>query len=132
MHHAVGAMLRTQLKQANDVGAAVELADNILASCQHAIRASAHRTLRMAPGSFVFQRDMVSPVPVVADTNLTCQRRQAATDETDRRANLRRQFKDCHINDQVMIKRRGRVLVSGNCGNFPLTSIRAHLGLIHD
>ena len=50
-----------------------------------------HQTLNVSPGALVFGRDMLLPIPVLAD-NLIRERCQAIIDEHNRRENLRRRF----------------------------------------
>ena len=104
LHLTMGNMLRTQLKQAPTVATAIEYVDNILASITYATRVATHRTLQISPGSLVFQRDMLLPIPVIANYAMIRAKRQVVIDEANRKENLRRQFKDYHIGDQVLIK----------------------------
>ena len=92
------------MKEANTIGLAIELVERILASCQYATRVAVHRTLQIAPGSLVFQRDMLLPIPIIANYNMLRERRQAIIDEANRKENLRRKFKDYTIGDLVMIR----------------------------
>ena len=104
LHLTMGNMLCTQLKQAPTVATAIEYVDNILASITYATRVATHRTLQISPGSLVFQRDMLLPIPIIANYAMVRARRQLVIDEANRRENLRRQFKDYAIGDQVLIK----------------------------
>ncbi len=45
---------------------------------------SLHGTLRVAPGAFAFHRDMLLPIPVLADFNLIRRRRQTLIDDNAR------------------------------------------------
>ena len=47
---------------------------------------------------------MLLPIPVLTDYNLIRQRWQTIIDENNRRANLRRVFKDYTIGDEVLVK----------------------------
>ena len=60
-------------------------------------------SLGAAPGALVFHRDMLLPIPLLADWNLIRQRRQVIIDDNNRRANLRRRFQDYQIGDQVLV-----------------------------
>ena len=104
LHLTMGNMLCTQLKQAPTVATAIEYVDNILASITYATRVATHRTLQISPGSLVFQRDMLLPIPIIANYAMLRARRQAVIDEANRKENLRRQFKDYSIGDQVLIR----------------------------
>lgn len=64
--------------------------------------------MNVSPGALVFKRDMLLPIPLMADYNLIRQRRQAVIDDNNRRANLRRHFKDYHVNDRVLLVNTGR------------------------
>ena len=71
MHSTIGDMLRTTVSThpPRDVAEAYEIVDSSLASAQYAIRAAIHRTLQISPGALVFQRDMLLPIPIIADYN---------------------------------------------------------------
>ena len=49
---------------------------------------------------------MLLPIPVLADYNLIRERRQAVIDDNNRRANLRRHFKDYSVGDEVLLLTR--------------------------
>ena len=53
-----------------------------------------HRTLGVSPGGLAFQRDMLHPIPILADFDLIRQRRQTLIDANARRQNLRRTYRD--------------------------------------
>ena len=104
MHSPVGDMLRTILSThpPRDVAEAYEIVDSALASAQFAIRAAIHRTLQISPGALVFQRDMLLPIPIIADCNVLRNRRQTLIDENNRRKNLRRRFRDYEPGDEIL------------------------------
>ena len=94
-HKTVQDMLNTSLRTPPDnVATATELVDSCLAAATRALRSAIHQSLKISPGALVFHRDMLLPIPIMADYNLIRQRRQAIIDENNRRANLRRRFKD--------------------------------------
>lgn len=104
MHKTVQDMLNTTLRHEHqDVATVLELIDKCIASAIRALRAATHHTMQISPGAIVFHRDMMLPIPILADYNLLRQRRQAVIDENNRRANLRRRFRDYHIDDQVLL-----------------------------
>jgi transposase InsO family protein len=105
MHSTVGDMLRTLCRQdpPQNVATAVELVDSALASAQYGLRAAVHRTLGVSPGALVFQRDMLLPIPVLADYNMIRQRRQTVIDDNNRRENLRRRYRDYQVGDEVLL-----------------------------
>jgi hypothetical protein len=51
----------------------------------------------------VFHRDMVLPIPLIADFEIICQRHQAVVDDNLRRQNLRHLFHDYNVGDDVLI-----------------------------
>jgi hypothetical protein len=71
MYITIGNMLRTTVSThpPRDVTEADEIVDSSLASAQYAICAAIHRTLQIPPGALVFQRDMLLPIPIIADCN---------------------------------------------------------------
>lgn len=105
LHGTIGDMLRTSLNDEppNDVPAALDLIDSVLAAAQFAARAAIHTTLGVSPGALVFQRDMVLPIPLIANYENFRARRQARIDNNARAENLRRRFKDYDIGDEVLI-----------------------------
>jgi transposase InsO family protein len=104
MHKTVQDMLNTTLRHNyNDVATVLELVDSCIASAIRALRAATHHTMQISPGAIVFHRDRMLPIPIHADYNLLRERRQAVIDENNRRANLRRRFRDYHIDDQVLL-----------------------------
>ena len=78
LHLTMGNMLCTQLKQAPTVATAIEYVDNILASITYATRVATHRTLQISPGSLVFQRDMLLPIPIIANYAMLRAKRHAS------------------------------------------------------
>ena len=106
MHKTIGDQLRNyvRVQPPSNIETALEIIDAILAASQRALRACVHRTLGISPGALVFHRDMLLPIPVIADYNLIRERRQAVIDENNRRQNLRRHFKDYQAGDLVLVK----------------------------
>eukprot|EP00977_Amphora_coffeiformis_P006987 scaffold1513_cov100-Amphora_coffeaeformis.AAC.36 len=92
-----------------------------------AIRSAVHTTLQISPGALVFHRDMLLPIPVMADYNLIRQRRQTIIDENNRKANLRRRFKDYQVNDQVLVllPSKGKLQVKTE-GPFTITGVHVN------
>ena len=112
LHKTVQDMLKSSLQEPPDnVANAVELVDSCLAAATRALRSAVHQTLQVAPGALVFGQDMMLPIPVMADYTLIRERRQAVIDENNRKANLRRHFKDYKVDDQVLlfIPKRGKL-----------------------
>ena len=80
-----------------------ELVDRILASAQYAVRVCIHKTYGLSPGSIVFKRDMLLPIPVVVNLEMLRNKRQALIDQNNLRENQRRRHHDYNIGDQIMI-----------------------------
>ena len=106
MHFTIGNQLRIQLHDnpPTNIGTAYDLIDSVFAAAQYAMRAATHRTLGISPGALVFNRDMMLPIPLLANFHLIRQRRQVVIDEANRRENLRRLYRDYEIGDRVLIK----------------------------
>jgi hypothetical protein len=105
LHKTVEDSLNTYLRHQvpEDVATAADLIDTLIAAAQRAIRAAVHSTLKISPGSLVFHRDMMLPIPVMADYNLLRERRQAMIDYNNVRENRKRLFKDYQAGDQVLL-----------------------------
>ena len=97
-------LLRTMHPQNDDQ--AVVIIENCLATARYAVRTAVHRTLNISPGALSFHRDMILPIPLIADFELLRQRRQAVVDDNRRRQNLRRLFHDYNVGDEVLIVNR--------------------------
>ena len=110
LHQTIENTLRTMLHTFNPQNQveAANLVDNCLATAQYAVRSAVHRVLNVSPGAMVFQRDMVLPIPLIANFELIRQRRQAMVDENNRRQNLRRHFYDYNVGDEVLIVDRNK------------------------
>jgi transposase InsO family protein len=106
MHSTVGNMLRTVLSThpQGDVADAYESVDSTLVSAQYAICAAIHRTLQISPCALVFKRDMLLPIPIIADYNNLRHRRQTLIDDNNRRKNLCRRFHDYEPGDHEILK----------------------------
>jgi hypothetical protein len=107
MHLTVKNQLRTifHSNPPNDIGSAIEVVDSVLSSVMHASRTAVHRTLKVAPGALAFHRDMLLPIPILADFNLIRQRRQALIDDNARRANQSRiTSHDYAVGDEILIR----------------------------
>jgi transposase InsO family protein len=105
MHKTCGGQIRVLARSnpPHNVATAIELVDSVIASASRALRTAVHRTLGVSPGSLVFQRDMLLPIPLLSDFELIRERRQAIIDDNARRANLRRRFRDYLIGDSVLL-----------------------------
>ncbi len=98
-------ILRTMVNDQEPVNVmhAWELIDLVIARVQHALRATVHRTLNISPGTLVLHRDMLLPLPILADFEQLREKRQALIDRNSARENLRRRFKDYEVGDEVML-----------------------------
>ena len=76
--------------------------DYALATAQHALRATVHRTLGVSPGAIVFHRDMMIDVPYIANFLLLRDKRQALIDYNLRRENNRRRNFDYQAGEYVL------------------------------
>lgn len=106
MHRTIKNMLRTMLLHdpPNNVGDAYDIIDTAFAKCMFAGRTAVHRTLGVSPGGLVFHRDMLLPLPVLADYEMIKQQRQTTIDQSAARANAKRNFRDYQIGDEVLVK----------------------------
>jgi hypothetical protein len=102
--------MRTYLHphQIQDPVDAQALINNCFATARYAVRCAVHRTLNTSPGAIVFSRDMLLPIPLIANFEALRQRRQAQIDDNLRRQNLRRNFHDYQVGDEVLIVDRNR------------------------
>ena len=106
LHWTIGNQIRTQVHSnpPTTMGTAYDFIDSVLASAQYAMRAGTHRTMEISPGALVFNRDMMLPIPLLADFHTIRQKRQVIIDEANRRENLKRLFKDYQVGDKVLLK----------------------------
>jgi transposase InsO family protein len=105
MHQTVGNVLRTLLHghAPQHLQGAEQLVDSALATTMHVMRSTIHRTLRIAPGALVFQRDMFLDIPLLADLRAIQERRQVLIDENLRRLNNRRISHDYQQGERVLL-----------------------------
>jgi hypothetical protein len=83
----------------------IELVESVLASAADASRTGAvHRMLGISPGALVFGRDMLLPIPVIQDYNLTGERRQTLIDRNAATQNRHHYFKDYLVSNEVLIR----------------------------
>ena len=105
-HRTIKNMLRTMVHENPPLteADATEYMETCFASCMAASRIAVHRTLGVAPGSLAFHRDMLLPIPILADYELIKQRRQAGIDATARRNNSKQTNHDWKEEDKVLVK----------------------------
>ncbi len=72
MYHTIKDSLHTicHSNPPQNVATAIELVDSVLASSCYASRTAVHRTLGVSPSGLAFQRDMLHPIPILADFEL--------------------------------------------------------------
>ena len=88
-------------------------------------RRNHHRTLQVSPGSLVFHRDMLLPIPLLVDFELIRERRQTVIDDNNHCANLRRHSHNYQPGDKVLLLRdSGAKMESTTSG--PYTIERVH------
>jgi transposase InsO family protein len=106
MHQTVGNVLRTlvHLNPPENGNQARQLVENALATAMHATRCGVHRSLGIAPGALVYQRDMFLDLPIIADLLTIRNKRQVLIDENLRRQNVKRRSFDYAVGGQVLVK----------------------------
>ena len=69
LHLTIGNMLRTMLHEnpPQNVQTGIELVDTALASASYAVRTAVHRTMKVSPGALIYHRDMMLPIPIIAN-----------------------------------------------------------------
>jgi transposase InsO family protein len=75
--------------------------DNALSTCMHASRCSVNHMMQTSPGAMVFNRDMLTNVPLMANLVAIRDRRQQLIDENIRRTNAKRIDHNYNIGDRV-------------------------------
>jgi hypothetical protein len=92
MHQMVANSLRSMVHSnpPADEASANTMVDECSASAMRAHRTAIHGVLRLSPGAFVFQQDMLLDVPIIANMNIIQERRQHLINEQLRRHNARR------------------------------------------
>ena len=104
-HDTVKTAMRTELhaNPPTNMATAEQLIDNVLSSAQYAVRCTVHKTMGVSPGTLCFHRDMLLPIPIIADVQRIRNRRQLMTDNAAIAENNRRRFHDYHVGDQMQI-----------------------------
>jgi hypothetical protein len=99
-----------------------------IASTRYAVRSAINRALNNSPGSIVFQRDMLLPIPVLANIQVLQQRRQLKVNQELFRQNQRRRYKDYQVGDQVKIVQEGikRKLDPNATGPYVITEVHTN------
>jgi hypothetical protein len=70
---------------------------------------------------------MILPILILANYNLICQQRQTVIDENNRKENLRRRFKDYHVDDEVLIINKDpKTLQEQSFGTFVIEQVHVN------
>jgi transposase InsO family protein len=77
------------------------LIDNALSTVVHASRCSVNHTMKTSPGAMLFNRDMMTNIPLISNLLAIGNRRQQLVDENVRRVNARRIQHNYSIGDRV-------------------------------
>jgi hypothetical protein len=126
MHQTVANSLRSMIhtNPPNNMEEANAMIDECLALATRAQRTAIHTGLRLSPGAFVFQRDMLLDIPLIANMELIRERKQHLINEQLRRHNARRISYDYLVDDQVLIIVDDPTkMEERNIGPFPITQI---------
>ena len=105
VHDVIKTSLRTQghNNPPTNTEEANLIVDRLLASAQYALRVCIHSTFGVSPGSLIFRRDMLLPIPIIVDLQQLREKRQTLIDYNNLRENSRRRYHDYTIGDQMMI-----------------------------
>ena len=126
-HQSISNSLRVMLKAHPPINEfqAQNIVDTCFAAASYAARATIHSILRISPGAWVFQRDMILNIPLITDLQLIHQRRQVIIDERLRRANFRRRSYDYKVGDEILILLDNPTTLDDR-GRGPYTIIQVH------
>ena len=105
VHDVIKTSLRTEChaNPPTNINQENTIVDRVLASAQYALRVCIHKTYGVSPGSIVFHRDMLLPLPIIVNLQQLRQRQQVLIDKNNLRENARRRHHDYTIGDQIMI-----------------------------
>ena len=105
LHQSIGNALRALNYSgripANEAEAA-ERINSALQTAAYGARTALHSTMKIAPGSLVFHRDMILNIPLLVDFELLRQRRQTLIDKNLIRANSKRVDFDYQLGQQAL------------------------------
>ncbi len=91
LHQSMGNTLRAfQATPCRTMEAARARIQSALQTAAYAARTAIHTTMKMAPGSMAFHRDMILNIPLIVDFELLRQRRQDLIDKSLIKANAKR------------------------------------------
>ena len=105
-----------------------QIIDHCFASARYALRSSYNRALEATPGALVFNRDMVLPMPYLADLYALQLRRQLKVDQRLLRENRRRYYHDYQVGEQVLVRQDQikRKLNPQGVGPFTITEVHSN------
>ncbi len=130
MHQTVGNVLRTLLHgqpPQHITGArAKKFIDKALSITMHAMRAGAHSTLGISPGSLVFNRDMFLNISLIADWHAITQRQEHLVNENLMREKKKRCRHDYANGDRVL-KKQFKPTKLGPWSSGPYRVIQTHV-----
>ena len=129
LHLTITNTFRTFLNQYEEPNADENaLIDYLIASTRFAMRSAYTKALNASPGSVVFNRGMILPIPFMANALAIQQRRQQQVDQALLYQNRRRLFADYQPGDQVLVifKEIQRKLLPCNEGPYPITQVHTN------
>jgi len=102
-HQTVATLIRSLIHDhpPQNIDEANALIDHILATVQHALRATIHRGLGLSPGTAIFHQDMLLDIPIMVDYVRLQGKRQRLIDNNLRRENNKRRAYDYVVGGQV-------------------------------
>ena len=74
-----------------------------LKAAQRAIRTAVHKSFGVAPGSLIFNRDMLLNVPVIVDWQRVNERRFVVATRNNANENRKRRYYNYQVGDEVLI-----------------------------
>ena len=105
-----------------------QVIEHCFASARYALRTAFNRALEASPGSIVFNRDMVLPIPYLADLHALQTQRQLKVDRRLLQENRKRYYHDYQVGDQVLIRNQDtkRKLNPEAIGPYTITEVHTN------
>ena len=129
LHQSIGNSLRAlnYEQPLRTKEAAAELVQTTLQTAAYAARSAIHTTMKLAPGSIAFHRDMILNIPLKVDFELLRQRRQTLIDKNLVKANAKRIDFDYQPGQQAYkLVHNPRKLDDRWTGPYPITKIHVN------
>ena len=103
LHKTMADILRVMMHVSppNNEEETTNMIDNALSTVVHASRCSVNHTMKTSPGAMLFNRDMMTNIPLISNLLAIGNRRQQLVDENVRRVNARRIQHNYAIGDRV-------------------------------